>query len=148
DFKEIDLLTRQLKKLSDGQPANALTDKKPRKRKLKNHFTEEQIAALREKILDSLAWHQRGWYEQRHHRNRMILKSRQIGATWYFAQEALLDALRDDVKYPYQRNQIFLSASRRQAYQFKGVIQKVAQEVDVELKGGDKIILSNGAELH
>ncbi|ENJ4918696.1 MULTISPECIES: terminase large subunit domain-containing protein [Enterobacter] len=148
DFKEIDLLTRQLKKLSDGQPAGAGTGKKPRKRKLKNHFTEEQIVALREKILDSLSWHQRGWYEQRHHRNRMILKSRQIGATWYFAREALLDALRDDVKYPYQRNQIFLSASRRQAHQFRGFIQKVAEEVDVELKGGDKIVLSNGAELH
>lgn len=148
DFKEIDLLTRQLKKLSDGQPANALTGKKTRKRKLKNHFTEEQIAALREKILDSLAWHQRGWFEQRHHRNRMILKSRQIGATWYFAREALLDALRDDVKYPYQRNQIFLSASRRQAHQFRGFIQKMAEEVDVDLKGGDKIVLSNGAELH
>ncbi|AGR58514.1 Phage terminase ATPase subunit [Salmonella bongori N268-08] len=77
--------------------------------------------------------------------NRMILKSRQIGATWYFAREALLDALRDDVKYPYQRNQIFLSASRRQAHQFKGFIQQAALEVDVELKGGDKIILSNGA---
>lgn len=148
DFKEIDLLTRQLKKLSDGQPANVLTGKKPRKRKLKNHFTEEQVAELRKKILNSLAWHQRGWYEQRHHRNRMILKSRQIGATWYFAREALLDALCDDVKYPYQRNQIFLSASRRQAYQFRGFIQKVAEEVDVELKGGDKIVLSNGAELH
>ncbi|EHV58815.1 putative large terminase subunit domain protein [Escherichia coli DEC6B] len=37
----------------------------------------------------------------------MILKSRQIGATWYFAQEALLMALRDDVAQPYQRNQIF-----------------------------------------
>ncbi|MDE9680304.1 terminase family protein [Citrobacter sp. Cpo137] len=148
DFKEIDLLTRQLKKLSDGQPAWAGAGKKPRKRKLKNHFTEEQIVALREKILDSLSWHQRGWYEQRHHRNRMILKSRQIGATWYFAREALLDALRDDVKYPYQRNQIFLSASRRQAHQFRGFIQKMAEEVDVELKGGDKIVLSNGAELH
>lgn len=148
DFKEIDLLTRQLKKLSDGQPAGAGTGKKTRKRKLKNHFTEEQIVALREKILDSLSWHQRGWYEQRHHRNRMILKSRQIGATWYFAREALLDALRDDVKYPYQRNQIFLSASRRQAHQFRGFIQKMAEEVDVELKGGDKIVLSNGAELH
>lgn len=148
DFKEIDLLTRQLKKLSDGQPAEAGTGKKPRKRKLKNHFTEEQVVALREKILDSLSWHQRGWYEQRHHRNRMILKSRQIGATWYFAREALLDALRDDVKYPYQRNQIFLSASRRQAHQFRGFIQKMAEEVDVELKGGDKIVLSNGAELH
>lgn len=148
DFKEIDLLTRQLKKLSVGQPAETGAGKKPRKRKQKNHFTEEQIVALREKILDSLSWHQRGWYEQRHHRNRMILKSRQIGATWYFAREALLDALRDDVKYPYQRNQIFLSASRRQAHQFRGFIQRVAEEVDVELKGGDKIVLSNGAELH
>ncbi len=148
DFKEIDLLTRQLKKLSDGQPAGAVTGKKPRKRKLKNHFSEEQIVALREKIMDSLSSHQREWYENRHHRNRMILKSRQIGATWYFAREALLDALRDDVKYPYQRNQIFLSASRRQAHQFRGFIQKVAEEVDVELKGGDKIVLSNGAELH
>ncbi|EHN8828083.1 terminase family protein [Enterobacter cloacae complex sp. ECC445] len=148
DFKEIDLLTRQLKKLSDGHQAETGAGKKPRKRKQKNHFTEEQIVALREKILDSLSWHQRGWYEQRHHRNRMILKSRQIGATWYFAREALLDALRDDVKYPYQRNQIFLSASRRQAHQFRGFIQRVAEEVDVELKGGDKIVLSNGAELH
>lgn len=148
DFKEIDLLSRQLKKLSDGQPTGAGTGQKTRKRKLKNHFTDEQRVALREKILDSLSWHQRGWYEQRHHRNRMILKSRQIGATWYFAREALLDALRDDVKYPYQRNQIFLSASRRQAHQFRGFIQKVAEEVDVELKGGDKIVLSNGAELH
>ncbi len=58
-------------------------------------------------------------------------------------------ALRDDVAQPYQRNQIFLSASRRQALQFKSIIQKAASEVDVELKGGDKvIILSNGAELH
>nr|ELB9149264.1 terminase family protein [Escherichia coli] len=60
----------------------------------------------------------------------------------------MLMALRDDVAQPYQRNQIFLSASRRQAFQFKSIIQKAAAEVDVELKGGDKIILSNGAELH
>ncbi|EHQ0062106.1 TPA: terminase large subunit domain-containing protein, partial [Escherichia coli] len=107
DFKEIDLLTRQLKKLNDGQGEQAVSGKKPRRRKLKNHFTEEQIVALREKILPSLAWHQREWYDNRHHRNRMILKSRQIGATWYFAREALLDALRDDVSAGYQRNQIF-----------------------------------------
>lgn len=148
DFKEIDLLTRQLKKLSAVQPAEAAGGKKPRQRKARNHFSEAQIAALREKILGSLAWHQTGWYAERARRNRMILKSRQIGATWYFAREALLQALRDDVKQGYQRNQIFLSASRRQAQQFRGFIQQVAQEVDVELKGGDKIVLSNGAELH
>ncbi|EGI2035681.1 helix-turn-helix domain-containing protein [Salmonella enterica] len=155
DFKEIDLLTRQLKKLGDGQTAGAGGEKKPRKRKLKNHFTDEQITALRAKILGSLAGHQRTWYDalreledEKERRHRMILKSRQIGATWYFAQEALLRALRNDVKQDYQRNQIFLSASRRQALQFKQIIQKVAREVDVDLKGGDKIILSNGAELH
>lgn len=49
DFKEIDLLTRQLKKLNDGQGEQAVSGKKPRRRKLKNHFTEEQIVALREK---------------------------------------------------------------------------------------------------
>ncbi|PNF13227.1 oxidoreductase [Enterobacter cancerogenus] len=146
DLKEMDALTRQMKKLSEGQQAEPF--KKTRTGKKKNHFTEAQIAALREKIQDSLAWHQQGWFVQRGQRNRMILKSRQIGATWYFAREALLQALRDDVKHGYQRNQIFLSASRRQAHQFRGFIQKVAEEVDVELKGGDKILLSNGAELH
>ncbi|HHK9933497.1 TPA: terminase family protein, partial [Klebsiella pneumoniae] len=111
--------------------------KKTSRRKKKNHFSEEQIEALRLKILDSLAWHQRGWYEQRDQRNRMILKSRQIGATWYFAREALLGALRTDVKHDYQRNQIFLSASRKQALQFRNFIRKAAEEVDVELKGGE-----------
>ncbi|HAX2666508.1 TPA: oxidoreductase, partial [Escherichia coli] len=154
DFKEIDLLTRQLKKLHDGLPDETATGKKGRGKKRKNHFTPEQIAALREKITDRLAGHQRKWLdaigacERAGITDRMILKSRQIGATWYFAQEALLMALRDDVAQPYQRNQIFLSASRRQALQFKSIIQKAASEVDVELKGGDKVILSNGAELH
>lgn len=148
DFKEIDLLTRQLKKLDNGQNAAAVGNKKTSRRKKKNHFSDEQIEALRTKILDSLAWHQREWYEQRDQRNRMILKSRQIGATWYFAREALLGALRTDVKHDYQRNQIFLSASRKQALQFRNFIRKAAEEVDVELKGGEQITLSNGAELH
>ncbi len=78
----------------------------------------------------------------------MILKSRQVGATWYFAREALVRALSEDVKYKHQRNQIFLSASRRQAYQFRSFIRSAAEEVDVELKGGDMIQLFNGAELH
>lgn len=59
DFKEIDLLTRQLKKLSDGPRAEAEAAKKPRQRKLKNHFSEAHITALRVNIMDSLAPHQR-----------------------------------------------------------------------------------------
>lgn len=145
DFKEIDLLTRQLKKLDNGTTA---TQPKKKIRKKQNYFSESQIAALRENILGSLHWHQRGWYDNHHWRNRMILKSRQVGATWYFAREALVRALSDDVKYKHQRNQIFLSASRRQAYQFRSFIRSAAAEVDVELKGGDMIQLFNGAELH
>ncbi|HED2500238.1 TPA: terminase family protein [Serratia marcescens] len=145
DFKEIDLLTRQLKKLDNGTPA---TQPKKKVRKKQNFFSESQIAQLRQNILGSLHWHQRGWYDNNHHRNRAILKSRQVGATWYFAREALLRALSDDVKETYQRNQIFLSASRRQAYQFRNFIRSAAAEVDVELKGGDMIQLFNGAELH
>ncbi|HBU7297955.1 TPA: terminase family protein, partial [Klebsiella pneumoniae] len=145
DFKEIDLLTRQLKKLDNG---TAATQPKKKIRKKQNYFSESQIAALRENILGSLHWHQRGWYDNHHWRNRMILKSRQVGATWYFAREALVRALSDDVKYKHQRNQIFLSASRRQAYQFRSFIRSAAAEVDVELKGGDMIQLFNGAELH
>lgn len=145
DFKEIDLLTRQLKKLDNGTPA---TQPKKKVRKKQNFFSESQIAQLRQNILGSLHWHQRGWYDNNHHRNRAILKSRQVGATWYFAREALIRALSDDVKETYQRNQIFLSASRRQAYQFRNFIRSAAAEVDVELKGGDMIQLFNGAELH
>uniref|UniRef100_UPI0023624E1D terminase large subunit domain-containing protein n=2 Tax=Enterobacterales TaxID=91347 RepID=UPI0023624E1D len=41
----------------------------------------------------------------------------------------------------------FLSASRAQAFQFKRFIQLLARQVGVELKGGDEIMLSNGAIL-
>lgn len=66
----------------------------------------------------------------KHYRNRHILKSRQIGATWYFAQEAFEDAcLTGD-------NQIFLSATRAQAEVFRTYIINIAQEkFGIELKG-------------
>jgi uncharacterized protein YjcR len=49
--------------------------------------------------------YQRHWWEAGiKHRIRNVLKSRQIGATYYFAREALIDALVTG------RNQIFLSA--------------------------------------
>src|SRR5690606_28004155 len=74
-------------------------------------------------------------------RIRNILKSRQIGATYYFAREALVDALTTG------RNQIFLSASKAQAHVFKLYIIQFAQEVGVELRG-DPMVLPNGATLY
>ncbi|SPY70798.1 Uncharacterized conserved protein [Providencia alcalifaciens] len=138
DFKVIDFLGRQLERFNKS---NEHHEKENKPKTPKNHFTDEQIDQLRELVLDSLYEHQKKWYKQKHRRNRMILKSRQIGATWYFAREALIHALETG------NNQIFLSASRAQALQFKVFIQALARLVGVELKGGDKIILANGATL-
>ena len=52
-----------------------------------------------------------------------------LGATYYFAREALIDALTTG------RNQIFLSASKAQAHIFKAYIQAFAREVvEVDLR--------------
>ncbi|EHP6175737.1 terminase family protein [Escherichia coli] len=140
DFKEIDLLARQLDRFERHERRDQEKEKKAKTPK--NHFTEEQITQLRALIFDSLYEHQKRWFKQWNRRNRFILKSRQIGATWYFAREALLRALETG------NNQIFLSASRAQAFQFKRFIQKLAREIGVELKGGDAIELNNGAILY
>lgn len=75
-------------------------------------------------------------------RTRNILKSRQVGMTYYFGGEALEDAVVTG------GNQIFLSATRAQAEVFRAYIINIAREfLQVELSG-NPIILSNGAELH
>ncbi|WP_368178354.1 terminase family protein [Aeromonas sp. R7-1] len=75
-------------------------------------------------------------------RTRNILKSRQIGMTYYFAGEALEDAILTG------GNQIFLSATRAQAEVFRSYISKIAQTFLGVTLTGNPIVLSNGAELH
>ncbi|CAM3517360.1 oxidoreductase [Rouxiella silvae] len=140
DYKTIDLLGRQMARLSRDERKEKQLEKK--EKVPKNHFSAEQVAELRALVMESLYEHQKRWYKQRNLRNRFILKSRQIGASWYFAREALLRALETGT------NQIFLSASRAQAFQFKKFIIFLARSIGVELKGGDEIILSNGATLY
>ncbi|HBO5165848.1 terminase ATPase subunit family protein [Pseudomonas aeruginosa] len=154
DYKEIDLLGRQLERqarIERFQDGGTETDLNPElakrnageKRKPKrNDITDEQVEKLVEAFLDGCFDYQLDWYRAGSQRTRAILKSRQIGATFYFAREALIDALTTG------RNQIFLSASKAQAHIFKAYIQAFAREVvGVEL-AGDPIILPNGAELH
>ena len=74
-------------------------------------------------------------------RTRNILKSRQIGMTYYFAGEALEDAILTG------GNQVFLSATRAQAEIFRSYIINIARTfLGVELTG-NPIVLSNGAQL-
>jgi uncharacterized protein YjcR len=155
DYKEIDLLGRQIERLArvrrfeapggneaDLNPAIEARNAGPKKQPKRNTFSEEQVEHLRKTFLDSLFEYQHIWHRAADERTRMILKSRQIGATWYFAREALFDAISTG------RNQIFLSASKAQAHIFKQYIRQFALETcDIDLKG-DPIVLWNGAHLY
>ncbi|MEH6565113.1 MAG: terminase ATPase subunit family protein [Halopseudomonas sp.] len=155
DFKEIDLLHRQLERqariqrYSDGGTETDLNPKlanrntaERKQRKARNEYSEEQAEQLLEAFRDSLFGYQQDWYRAGGQRTRAILKSRQIGATFYFAREALIDAIETG------RNQIFLSASKSQAHLFKQYIVTFAREAAGLELSGDPIVLPNGAHIY
>ncbi|EPC3543293.1 terminase ATPase subunit family protein [Aeromonas hydrophila] len=154
DFKEIDLLGRQLERIArvnrysnggneaDLNPKVANRNKGPKKSPERNVVEPEQQERLIERFESTMFGYQRTWYEAgKLHRIRDLLKSRQIGATYFFAFEAFIDALVTG------RNQIFLSASKAQAHVFKQYIIQFAKDEGVELKG-DPMVLPNGAHLY
>lgn len=151
ELKEIDTLVGVLERLqrmalknrqqeedgpeeTEGKPRGKGKSKGKRGKKIKNDvsgLTAEDFEKKHENYFD----YQKELRAARHHRNRQILKARQIGATWYFAHEAFEDAvLTGD-------NQIFLSATRAQADVFRRYIVDYAKEFDIELKGKDCIEL-------
>ncbi len=163
DYTELDALRRQVESLAKvrryeapGGHTGDLNEKvgnrndgerKPKAKK--NHFTADQAAELKAIFLDQLYGYQQTWFAALSFRTRMILKSRQIGATYYFAMEALVDAIETG------RNQIFLSASKAQAHQFRSYIVAFAKMVGVTLMGDPMAITCElrpeeeaAAELH
>lgn len=154
DFKEIDLLGRQLERIArvnkyskggneaDLNPKVANRNKGQKKAPERNVVEPEQQERLIERFESTMFGYQRTWYEAgNQYRIRNLLKSRQIGATYFFAFEAFIDALVTG------RNQIFLSASKAQAHVFKQYIIQFAKDEGVELKG-DPMVLPNGAHLY
>ncbi|WP_028217433.1 terminase ATPase subunit family protein [Paraburkholderia oxyphila] len=154
DYKEIDLLMRQLERIarvrkygetgreSDLNPNIEARNAAPKKKAARNAFSDEQVEKINDVFRESLFDYQKVWFRSGEQRTRNVLKSRQIGATWYFAREALVDALNTG------RNQIFLSASKAQAHVFKQYITQFAREAaDVDLSG-DPIVLPNEAILY
>lgn len=151
DYKEIDLLARQIERLArvrryqqpgghegDLNPKVGARNDGPRAARRQNYFSAEDIDKLRVNLEAGLFDYQKTWYRERNQRTRMILKSRQIGATWYFAREALIDALETG------RNQIFLSASKAQAHIFKLYIKSWVFEVcGIDLKGDPMVVNSD-----
>jgi len=115
----------------------------------KKKFQKNDISMLAasdfDRVADELFFaYQKKWREigkNPNIRDRWILKSRQIGATFFFAFEALEKAVITG------KNQIFMSASRRQAEVFRGYIIALARKYfEIELTG-NPIVLNNDAQL-
>ena len=150
---EIDFLTKQLERVArinkfigtgnqvDLNPK--LKNRNDAPRKDPSDFSDEDLVKLRECFMDNLFDYQRKWYEaKQQYRIRNLLKSRQIGATYYFAREHALDAFETG------DNQIFLSASKAQAHVFRSYINAYVREATGKELRGEVIRLANGAELY
>lgn len=115
-------------------------------RKKRGKYKKNDISELTQEDFDNFADENLFGYQKHLRANigqqvRNILKSRQIGATWYFSIEAFENAVMTGDP------QIFLSASKAQAEVFRSYIVNIAEQYfDVTLTG-NPIRLSNGAEL-
>lgn len=160
EYKEIDELMRQLERIAKIQKYNDSGNgadlnpklknryKEDRKNKVKNLFNEEEITALEDAFTILLYPFQKEWIDVLEGKKQngkkkyaparifMMLKSRQIGATFIIAIWSLINALKT------KKNKIFLSASRAQAYQFIEYIKSFVFEVLGRQIGGDPIVIS------
>ncbi|MDI3398727.1 terminase family protein [Pseudomonas sp. V88_4] len=168
ELKELERLTsllERLKKLSAKPAPAAPTDRpdeprerqagqrrergegggKKREKKAKNDISGLTEVDFLDKFISKMYGYQKELFEAKQNpltrRIRNILKSRQVGLTYYFAGEAFMDAVLSG------DNQVFLSASRSQSEIFRSYIIQFAQQwFGIELTG-NPITLSNGAEL-
>ncbi len=164
DIEQVHIITKKMDRLADimlklekvesvrrgDSPVQGQSQKqekgerKPKKKR--NQIDDIGEDAFSQFEADILYPHQRIWIkageDENTKRQRFILKSRQIGATFTFAYEAFKTATTKG------HHQIFISSTRAQAEVFKSFISVIAKRhFDVELSG-NPIKLSNGAELH
>lgn len=153
DVRDIDLLGRRIESFEkirrfhepDGHSGDlndkvANRNKGDRKKPAVNLISPETVAKLKEALERGMYVFQQDWLDSQSERIRMILKSRQIGATFHFARERLLRALETG------NNQIFISASRAQANIFRQyIVEFVLKETGVKLKG-DPMVIDRGED--
>ncbi|WP_213132216.1 terminase large subunit domain-containing protein [Citrobacter sp. FP75] len=126
-----------------GTDEDADPDGEPRK---KRKYRKNDVSGLTKEDFDAWADENLFGYQKHMRANigqavRNILKSRQIGFTWYCAFEAFENAVLTGDP------QIFLSASRPQAEYFRSYIVNIAEKYFGITLTGNPIRLSNGAEL-
>jgi uncharacterized protein YjcR len=150
NYKEMDALMRMLERAAkieryrSGEGTQADLNPKllnrsagERKKKLKNQISQEQLDVLEEHFKQLLFEFQKEWLNALDiSRIFILLKSRQIGATYIVALWALIDLLKTG------KNKIFMSASKAQAHQFIEYIKAFTLEhLELELTG-DPIVIN------
>lgn len=149
NYKEMDFIGRQFERMArieryrtggtqaDLNPKLENRNSQPKKRKLKNQISEEDIALLEKAFQDVLFIYQQEWIDAiSWSRIFILLKSRQIGATYIISLWAFIDLLKTG------KNKIFMSASKAQAFQFIEYIKAFSLEIlGVELTG-DPIVIN------
>lgn len=149
NYKEMDFIGRQFErwarieryrnggKASDLNPKLENQQTAERKKKLKNQITAADVEKLEQAFYELLYFYQDEWIQAIDTSDiYILLKSRQIGATYVIALWAFIDLLKT------AKNKIFMSASRAQAYQFIEYIKAFCLEIiGVELVG-DPIVVN------
>ncbi|WP_227721662.1 terminase large subunit domain-containing protein [Yersinia proxima] len=105
-------------------------------------FTAGQVDGLREYFESAAFDYQKTWYRVGlTGTDRSLTKSRQIGADWLFAFEALLDAITSG------RNQHFLTCTRPSALNTRAYIAEFCRGVGVNVNpfAPSNMLLDNGA---
>lgn len=161
DMKRVDFLMRQMERAArirkygeTGKESDLNANiarrndeqaKAKRAEKRKNFLTLEQWQALLDDFETKLFGYQMRWWAHRGDRMRKLRKSRQVGATWYFAREGICKIAEAVIAGEQPRNQIALSASERQALKFRReIVPWVKRVTGVELKGKFIIFDFNG----
>ena len=122
---------------------NAAKRKKAEERASKAVLDDGEIEELRRAFKARMYPHQLAWFaHSKQYEMRQYVKSRQIGATYYFALEALMTALDTG------KNQIFISASKNQAHVFKSNIVSFVDEVLGKTLRGEHIKLGPSTTLY
>ncbi|WP_295898990.1 terminase family protein [uncultured Vibrio sp.] len=149
--RELKMLLEQHYKNQKSEQRSRPSSDGDKKRGRKSNKVKNDVSGITKEMLDEYREKTFFGYQKEMHDHklnddineiRFYLKSRQIGLSFYFAWEAFEDAVLSG------DNQVFISASKKQAYIFKNYIRMFALELaGVDLKGKDDIELSNGANL-
>ncbi|MEX9769741.1 terminase large subunit domain-containing protein [Morganella morganii] len=110
---------------------------------IKIEVTSDLILSLYNRLNSLFPWQKR-WYAQRFQRDRCLHKGRQIGADYYFALEAVLDACLTG------RNKIFIepAPSEPEDTFYSNAAQYAGHFLGLNIKSGTQIItFSNGAKI-